>query len=228
MCRYLFEAILGKNSLPNLYLLVSCAGDAATFPEVQQEWIMQSWGNKLFTLMLDLIGAHKIIFINIPPTACVVDDESRNKTKRTRSRETVLSRLTSAQHPRFVISALEEAQRAFNRQMEEATQMANAQLQRLIATQVKAATKQQKCRFQEFIDTWRQENKEVRQERERMHQAEIGRMAAQWKEEAKQRANAKKQRLMNFLKKMKEAGWSFGGTLHGRAAPSTATNRTRK
>jgi GTPase SAR1 family protein len=202
---YLFEAILGKNSLPNVYLVVSCAGDAATFPEVQQEWITQSRGNKLFAHMVDLIGAHKIIFVDIPPTTRVVDEESRNEIKRTRSRETVLSRLASARNPRFVISALEEAQQAFDKQMEDAAQMADAQLQRLIATQVEAATEQQKRGFQEFIDTWRQKNEEVRQERERMHQAEMGRMAAQWKEEAEQRANAEKQRLMIEKAKIEEA-----------------------
>jgi hypothetical protein len=205
MCRFLFQAILGKKSLRNVYLMVSNAGDAATFPEDQQEWITESRKNRMFNEMVTMIGAEKIIFIDILPTTCVDDEESRNKIKRTKSRETVLSRLASAQHPRFVISALEEVQQAFNEQMEQEKQMADAQLQRLIDTQVEAATEQQKRRFQEFIDVWKQKNEEVRQERERMHQAEMEKMATQWRKEVEEKVNAEKQLLLIEKAKIKEA-----------------------
>lgn len=125
MCRYLFEVILGKEYLPNVYIAVSNSGDAVTTPAVQQEWVAKSRANKMFAKMVQRIGEDKIIFVDIPRPSLDADDERRKEGKRRRSRDAVLLLLARAQHPpRFEISALEEARRAFYRQMEQATQEA--------------------------------------------------------------------------------------------------------
>jgi len=180
---YLFRAILGDQSLGNLWLVVTHAEDLADDAQAQAEWLRDARdNNKMFDHVLRMVGAQKVLFID--------NRSSKNKRMdefyaegRESAKDLLLQVMQSNKPARFTIESLEAAQKEYDDTKAAAEAERAAEVARLRQVEIDAATALEKEKARSAI-------------REAELQAELKLVTARAELEAKLRGEAE-ERLRN-------------------------------
>jgi hypothetical protein len=138
--RYLFRAILGDQSLNNLWLVVTHAEDLATSATAQADWLRDARdNNRKFDEVLRLVGPAKVLFIDnrssTDPRLDAIYAEGREAT-----RDLLLQVMKNNTPKRFTIESLEAAQKEYDDKKAAAEAEREAEVARQRKIEIEAAT----------------------------------------------------------------------------------------